>query len=115
MQTNRFGATRELAASRAKERIRFAKFVSSRALSALLSDMWARQGIGARADSSEACFGRGLVSVTVLKNSPVGMLATQGKVDALVTEVANREECWTPTGKKLAGVVHERFSAGIVS
>ena len=67
--------------------------------------MWARQGIGARADSSEACFGRGVVSVTVLKISPVGMLATQGKVDALVTEVANREECWTPTGKKLAGVV----------
>ena len=48
---------------------------------------------------------RHLVSVTVLKISPVGMLATQGKVDALVTEVANREECWTPTGKKLAGVV----------
>jgi len=69
--------------------------------------MWARQGIGARADSSEACFGRGVVSVTVLKISPVGMLATQGKVDALVTEVANREECWTPTGKKLAGVVCE--------
>lgn len=45
--------------------------------------MWARQGIGARAEFSEALFQARLESVTVSKGFRVSLLVTYGKEGAL--------------------------------